>query len=49
MEGIAYCVKYKEKKKMVNATKITMKNGKPAWTGTCETCGTKMFKIGNNL
>jgi len=23
-----------------------MKNGKPATTGTCSTCGTKMFKIG---
>jgi len=25
---------------------ITMKNGKPATTGTCPTCGTKIYKIG---
>lgn len=25
---------------------ITMKNGRPATTGTCSVCGTKMFKIG---
>lgn len=42
----AYCVKCKAKKDMVNPTAITMKNGKPATTGTCTTCGTKMFKIG---
>jgi hypothetical protein len=23
-----------------------MKNGKPATTGTCPTCGTKIYKIG---
>jgi hypothetical protein len=23
-----------------------MKNGKPATTGTCSVCGTKVFKIG---
>lgn len=42
----AYCVKCKAKKEMRNPTAITMKNGKPATTGTCATCGTKMFKIG---
>lgn len=42
----AYCVKCKAKKDMANPTAITMKNGKPATTGTCTTCGTKMFKIG---
>jgi hypothetical protein len=42
----AYCVKCKAKKEMKNPTAITMKNGKPATTGTCVTCGTKMFKIG---
>jgi len=25
-----------------------MKNGKPATTGTCPTCGTKIFKIGKS-
>lgn len=44
MEG--YCVKCRGKKEMQGAQEITMKNGKPASTGTCPDCGTKMFKIG---
>ncbi len=31
---------------MKDAKKVTMKNGKPATTGSCPVCGTKMFKIG---
>ena len=42
----AYCVKCKAKREMKDATETTMKNGKPATTGICTTCGTKMFKIG---
>lgn len=42
----AYCVKCKQKREMKNAKEVTMKNGKKAMTGTCEVCGTKMFKIG---
>jgi len=42
----AYCVKCKAKREMKNPTAITMKNGKPATTGTCVVCGTKMYKIG---
>ncbi|MEM0201537.1 MAG: DUF5679 domain-containing protein [Candidatus Micrarchaeaceae archaeon] len=42
----AYCVKCKEKKEMKGAKEVTMKNGKKAMTGTCSSCGTKMFKIG---
>ncbi len=42
----AYCVKCKQKKEMKDAKAVTMKNGKKAATGTCPTCGTKMFKIG---
>lgn len=41
-----YCVKCKAKQEMQNASETTMKNGKPAVTGTCPACGTKMFKIG---
>jgi RNase P subunit RPR2 len=41
-----YCVKCKKKSKMTGAKEVTMKNGKKAKTGTCEKCGTKMFKIG---
>ena len=42
----AYCVKCKEKKEMKDAQEIKMKNGRPAMTGVCPVCGTKMFKIG---
>ena len=42
----AYCVKCKAKREVKGAQKITMKNGKPAITGTCPVCGTKVFKIG---
>ena len=42
----AYCVKCRAKKEMKNPKAVTMKNKKPATTGTCPTCGTKMFKIG---
>jgi hypothetical protein len=42
----AYCVKDKMKVEVVNPQKITMKNGKPAISGTCPKCGGKVFKIG---
>ncbi len=42
----AYCVKCRTKKEMKNPKAVTMKNKKPATSGTCPTCGTKMFKIG---
>ena len=41
-----YCVKCKKKQTMKDPKQITMKNGRPATTGTCPVCGTKMFKIG---
>jgi len=52
-EATGYCVKCKAKdKKMMNAQEVEMqgKGGKPrrAMTGTCETCGTKMFRIMGN-
>lgn len=31
---------------MNDERQIIMKNGRPATTGTCSVCGTKMFKIG---
>lgn len=31
---------------MKGEKQITMKNGRPATSGTCTVCGTKMFKIG---
>ncbi|HZO89245.1 MAG TPA: DUF5679 domain-containing protein [Chthonomonadaceae bacterium] len=39
-------MKCRSKKEMQNPTATTLKNGKPATTGTCPTCGTKMVKIG---
>jgi DNA-directed RNA polymerase subunit RPC12/RpoP len=41
-----YCLKCKKQVEIKDATPITMKNGKPATTGTCPECGTKIFKIG---
>jgi len=45
----AYCVKCRSKRMMKNAQEVAMKGkgGKQrrAMTGTCEVCGTKMFKI----
>jgi uncharacterized protein DUF5679 len=32
---------------MKGEKQITMKNGRPATTGTCTVCGTKMFRIGS--
>ena len=29
-----------------NPQQITMKNGKPAWKGTCPKCGNSVFRIG---
>ena len=42
----AYCMKCRAKREMKNPKPITMKNGRPATTGTCPVCGTKMFRIG---
>jgi hypothetical protein len=42
----AYCVKCKAKKEMKNPKAVVMKNKKPATTGICPTCGTKMYRIG---
>lgn len=41
----AFCVKEKQKRTMNDEQQVTMKNGKNAVTGTCSSCGTKMFKI----
>jgi DNA-directed RNA polymerase subunit RPC12/RpoP len=41
-----YCLKCKKKVDIKDPQHITMKNGKPATTGTCPTCGTKIYKIG---
>ena len=42
----AYCVKCKAKREMKNAKEVKLNNGKPAMSGECPKCGTKMFRIG---
>jgi hypothetical protein len=44
----AYCVKCKAKTEIKEPKEVTMKNGRPAVTGTCSACGTKVFKIKSN-
>ncbi|MEI6512177.1 MAG: DUF5679 domain-containing protein [bacterium] len=44
MEG--YCLKCRTKREITNPTTTTLKNGKAAVTGTCPTCGKRIFKIG---
>ncbi|MCX5998835.1 MAG: DUF5679 domain-containing protein [Chloroflexi bacterium] len=41
-----YCVKCKKKVEAKNPKAVTMKNGRPATTGVCPVCGTKVFRIG---
>jgi uncharacterized protein YlaI len=42
----AYCVRCKKKVEMKNPQKVKLKNGKPATTGLCPECDTKVFRIG---
>lgn len=41
-----YCVKERKKVIMNDPKAQTLKNGRPAISGVCPDCGTKMFKIG---
>jgi len=41
-----YCVKCKASREMVDPTPVVMKNGRPATSGKCPICGTKIFRIG---
>lgn len=43
----AYCVKCKQKREIKNPQAYLMKNRRPAVKGTCEVCGTKVFRIGS--
>jgi hypothetical protein len=40
-----YCMKCRAIKEMQAPTETRMQNGKMAATGSCITCGSKMFKI----
>ncbi|UCG84723.1 MAG: hypothetical protein JSW38_07130 [Dehalococcoidia bacterium] len=42
----AYCMKCRKKVAIKNPTPTTLKNKKPATTGVCINCGTKVFRIG---
>ena len=42
----AYCVKCRTKRDMKDPQKTTLKTGRPAMSGSCPVCGTKMFRIG---
>jgi len=42
----AYCVKCKTSVEIKNPQNVTLKNGKPAVSGVCPNCGTKVFRIG---
>ncbi len=46
MAVTGYCLKDKKKVEIKDPKQITMKNGKPATTGVCPECGTKIYKIG---
>lgn len=40
-----FCVRCKKTRTLNNVQKITLKNGRPALKGTCEKCGTSVFRI----
>ena len=42
----AYCLKCRTQRDMNDPKAVTMKNGKPATSGSCPVCGTKMYRIG---
>ena len=42
----AYCTKCKMKRKMLNATEVTSKDGRMAIRGTCEVCGSNLHRFG---
>jgi pimeloyl-ACP methyl ester carboxylesterase len=42
----AYCTKCKMKRKMLNATEVTSKDGRMAVRGTCEACGSNLHRFG---
>ena len=45
-ELTAYCLKCRDKKPLNDPEYTTLKNGKPAATGPCPDCGTKLYRIG---
>ncbi len=45
MADSAYCVKCGQARSVTGAKRVTTANGRPALTGKCGTCGTKMYKF----
>ena len=41
----AYCVKCRSKVEIKDPEEVKMKNGRPAISGKCPRCGTKVFRI----
>ena len=46
MPVTGFCMKCKTAREIADPQPTQLKNGKPATTGTCPGCGTKIFKIG---
>ncbi len=44
----AYCFKCRNKREIQGPQPVTLKNGRPATTGVCPVCGTKVFRIGKS-
>ncbi len=42
----AYCMKCRKTVDIKDAKEITLQNGCPAVRGACDSCGTKVFRIG---
>jgi hypothetical protein len=42
----AYCLKCRAKREIKDPQAVTMKNGNAATSGTCPSCGTRMFRMG---
>ena len=42
----AYCVKCRKKVAVKNHEHVTLKNGRPALSGVCPSCNSRVFRIG---
>ena len=41
----AYCMMCREKREVQDGQVTTLKNGRPAYSGTCGICGTRLFAM----
>jgi len=44
---LAYCLKEKRQVAMIEPTSVQLANGRPAITGTCSSCGSRLMRIGS--